>query len=183
MSAEGVKWKHVSPYLQMSLSLQLGGACSCFFWHNIKERKVNRSRWTERTYTHTEQIDVIGIQLWLGHKSPWLTTKAQSNCERRMTQAFVEDVLHWETLHCKAKLTYFLITFCILVSFVSLLYNPLILGCVANISGAVLHINMHPWGGSSYWKLLIGWEWRNKVIRQKLLGAGVNVRAALLCIA
>lgn len=30
-SAAGAKCEHVSPYLQMSLCLRLGGACSCFF--------------------------------------------------------------------------------------------------------------------------------------------------------
>lgn len=49
----------------------------------------------ERTYTHSEQIDTISIQLWLGHKSPWLITRAQSNCEWSVTQVFAkaEDVL------------------------------------------------------------------------------------------
>lgn len=59
------KCEHVSPYLQTSLCLQLGGACSCFFWHGMKCRKVNGSRQTERE-TQTEQRDVISNQPWLG---------------------------------------------------------------------------------------------------------------------
>lgn len=49
---EGIKCEHISPYLQTSLSLRPGGACSCFFWHDIKQRKVNGSQWTERDNMH-----------------------------------------------------------------------------------------------------------------------------------
>lgn len=35
----------------------------------------------ERTYTHSEKIDTISTQFWLGHKSPWLITRTQSNSE------------------------------------------------------------------------------------------------------
>lgn len=50
----------------------------------------------ERTNTHSEQIDAISPQLWLGHKSPWLITRAESNSEWSVTQIFAkaEHVLH-----------------------------------------------------------------------------------------
>lgn len=49
-----------------------------------QRRPVDR----KRKETHTQQKDTISIQLWSGHKSPWLISRAQSNSEWSVTQAY-----------------------------------------------------------------------------------------------
>lgn len=48
-----------------------------FLTQNQSEEGQQKPVDRKRIYTHSEQIDTISIQLWLGHKSPRLITRAQ----------------------------------------------------------------------------------------------------------
>lgn len=97
-SAARAKCEHVSPYLQTSLCLQLGGACSCFFWHGMKCRKVNGSRRTERE-THNQNREMLSAT-----NPGWATNVLLPETNRQINFVLIHSfifILPFRLIHCR----------------------------------------------------------------------------------